>query len=127
MCKVAPQRDILDPATNVSKNPLLFIKVKMLNSVHSFLIDTGSAVSILPSHTFFHPSYVLSPATHVTLHDSQGHTIPSKGVLTIPFSIPILRRSYSWPFLFAEVTTPILGADFLSANHLIVDMSCKSM
>lgn len=33
-----------------------------------------------------------------------------------------LRRAMTWPFVIADVTTPILGADFLEAFGLLVDL-----
>ncbi|XP_062123358.1 uncharacterized protein LOC133836785 [Drosophila sulfurigaster albostrigata] len=33
-----------------------------------------------------------------------------------------LHRSFTWPFIIADVQTPIIGADFLAAHHLLVDV-----
>ena len=35
--------------------------------------------------------------------------------------LPKLRREYQWTFVVAEVTTALLGNDFLSQNALLVD------
>ena len=32
-------------------------------------------------------------------------------------------KSYDWKFHLAPVSTPILGADFLRHNHLLVDIA----
>ena len=91
------------------------------------LVDTGSAVSILPRARSFIPLSFLSPAPGITLRDAQGNTISNIGKCTLPFSIKSLRRSFSWSFLLADVVTPILGADFLSHHKLIIDMGRRSI
>ncbi|XP_068235538.1 uncharacterized protein [Palaemon carinicauda] len=41
--------------------------------------------------------------------------------------ISILGRSYSWPFAIADVSRPLLGADFLTHHGLLVDITGKHL
>jgi cleavage and polyadenylation specificity factor subunit 1 len=38
---------------------------------------------------------------------------------TVPLRLG--SRNFTWEFIIADVSTPLLGNDFLSANHLLVD------
>ena len=41
--------------------------------------------------------------------------------------IPSLRRSFTWTFVIADITNPLLGLDFLNKFGLIVDCSNKTI
>lgn len=106
--------------------PLYHLKVTFdanlpVKSPTMFLIDTGSAVSLLPAHVFRFPKSLLTDS-HVSLRDAQGNRIRTDGQISLSFFVPSLRREYCWNFLVAAVTEPILGADFLQAKRLTVDM-----
>lgn len=87
----------------------------------SFLIDTGSAISILPRDPLF-----LSRlrSTAVSLFNASGGPIVCYGEVDVDLGIRCLRRSFPWSFVIADVVQPILGIDFLTAHSLIVD--CKN-
>lgn len=40
---------------------------------------------------------------------------------------PGLRRRFTWIFIVAQAKQPILGADFLSAYNVLVDMSIEKL
>lgn len=86
------------------------------------LVDTGSAVTILPSTLSRFSSDLLQTHSLPLLKDAQGCAIPAFGKILLEFTIKGLRRSFFWPFIVADVSSPILGADFLSSHNLLVDM-----
>ena len=42
-------------------------------------------------------------------------------------SVVINKKKYIWSFIVADMALPILGADFLSTNKLVVDMAAKRL
>ncbi|KAL1487842.1 hypothetical protein ABEB36_015492 [Hypothenemus hampei] len=87
----------------------------------SFLVDTGAEVSVLPRRF----TNVWKPATF-KLYAANGTPISTYGVKSLSISLG-LRRIFTWEFLVAEVTHPILGADFLSIQDLWVDLKNKRL
>lgn len=92
------------------------------NSGHRFLIDSGSTISIYPR------SYITTKLTvaPLILHAANSTIIKTYGqkLLTIDFN---LRRQHSWPFTVADVTTPIIGADFISRFGLLIDLKANRL
>lgn len=91
------------------------------NDIH-FLIDTGAEKSIIPAHGKDN----LSKDTHQQLLAANGTSINCYGeqVFTLTFSP---RHKYNWKFIIADVEEPILGADFLKAHNLLVDIGKKQL
>lgn len=83
-----------------------------------FLIDTGSDVSIIPA-TCREKSY--GPSAF-RLHAANGSTIKTFGSRFVTTDLG-LRRRFAWNFLIADVTTAIIGADFLAYFGILVDLS----
>lgn len=86
-----------------------------------FLIDTGAEVSVIPpsQNTCF-------TATDVKLQAANGTPIRTHGQQHLSLNLG-LRRSFPWNFLVADVRQPIVGADFLTAFGLIVDIQRKQL
>jgi cleavage and polyadenylation specificity factor subunit 1 len=63
----------------------------------------------------------------VQLQDAQGRPIAVTGQAEVPICIPHLKRSLRWTFLFASVTEPIIGADFLRAHDMLVDVKNRTL
>lgn len=82
-----------------------------------FLIDTGSDVSILPANRRDRNK---SPIPFV-LHAANSTNIKTFDTRFLHVDLG-LRRRYAWNFLVADVTTAIIGADFLSYFGLMVDL-----
>ena len=83
-----------------------------------FIVDTGAGVSLVP------PSYVNGTLIHpsaVSITTASGQPLRVHGEATLDIVLPTLRRSYTWTFVVAEVTEPLLGNDFLAHNSLVVD------
>lgn len=87
-----------------------------------FLIDTGSDVSIIPvsRHEKMHGP---SP---FQLHAANGTKIRTYGSRFVTTDLG-LRRRFSWNFLQADVTSAIIGADFLAHFGLLVDLGSKRL
>lgn len=97
-----------------SGSKLLYLKDDV--SGRRFLVDTGARVSVYPASghdTRSRPSDML-------LQAANGSTIHSYGERNLRLSFN--RQHYQWRFIIADVTQPLLGADFLCANSLMVDV-----
>lgn len=83
----------------------------------SFLIDTGADVSVVP--------YKLLnkrvKCTDFKLYAANGSVIDTFGDHLLCLNLG-LRRPYKWRFVAANVSKPIIGADFLRHHGLLVDL-----
>ena len=97
--------------------PSRLFRINDRNSKLRFLIDTGAEVSLLPPSI----SERQRPHKGFTLQAANNTPIATYGKrsLTLDFG---LKRSLPWVFIIADVHNPILGADFLRHNQLLVDM-----
>lgn len=84
----------------------------------NFLIDTGADVSVMPA---MQPKNHKRQPEKYTLYAANGSPIHTYGyeLITLTFG---LRRSLSWKFVVADVSHPIIGADFLRHFGLLVDL-----
>lgn len=81
-----------------------------------FLVDTGSDLCVFPR------SAIKTPCTRTkydlaAANDSVIHTY-GPALLHINFG---LKRDFTWNFIIADVSKPIIGVDFLSHFNLLVD------
>ena len=105
-------------ATNVTGlHPSRLFYVTDRTSGLRFLVDTGAQVSVIPPSA--HERTQL-PST-LTLQAANNSTIRTYGTRSLTLNIA-LRRNLRWVFVIADVTTAILGADFLQHHSLIVDI-----
>ena len=81
-----------------------------------YLVDTGASQSLLPKHMA--PLSCVSPNPCLTA--ANGSSISTYG--TKPVELHISGRLHIWDFTIADVTVPIIGADFLGHFHLLVDV-----
>ena len=85
-------------------------------------MDTGASASLLNASEAaglpLHPS-------PVRLTAANGEQINVLGETTVAIDLPILRRSYRWTFVVADITQPLLGYDFLNHFSLVVDCGDK--
>jgi len=92
-------------------------------SGHKFLIDTGSDLCCFPRR-------LLTGRRHqVTAHElsaANGSVIKTYGLVTLALNLG-LRRSFSWSFIIADVSMPIIGNDFLAYYHLLPDCKLKRL
>ena len=79
------------------------------HSKTQFLVDTGADLCVLPRQMNRGPceksSYELSAAN--------GTTIATYGAVLLTLNLG-LRRDFTWRFVIADVSKPIIGVDFLS-------------
>src|SRR5436190_13940237 len=82
-----------------------------------FLIDTGADLCVYPRTLVRGPrqkdSYELSAAN--------GSAIATYGTIILTLNLG-LRRDFSWRFVIADVSKPIIGVDFLGHFNLLVDV-----
>jgi hypothetical protein len=81
-------------------------------------VDTGAAYSVFP-----HKSAMKSTGPQLT--GAGGKPIHCWGERELNLSF--YGRRYSWTFLLADVQLPILGADFLRRNRLVVDLAAGQL
>lgn len=81
-----------------------------------FLVDTGSDLCVFPR------SAVKAPCIKTTfdLIAANNSTIHTYGPIRLHINLG-LRRDFIWNFTVADVSKPIIGVDFLSHYHLLVD------
>lgn len=87
----------------------------------SFLIDTGSCLSILPR------SLTDLKLSSGCLRAANGSTIPTYGTVSLTFKLHDFPDVYTWPFTVADTLQPILGADFFERFNLLVDCRNKTL
>ncbi|XP_069782667.1 uncharacterized protein [Narcine bancroftii] len=95
-------------------NSLLYIQDR--STRFWFLVDTGAELSILPPTVLETRTRIPGP----TLRAANGFTI--KTFDTRRAQIQIREEKFTWRFVLASVSTVLLGADFLRAHGLLVDV-----
>lgn len=60
------------------------------------------------------------------LYAENGSVIPTYGLIRIALNFK-LRREFTWNFIAADVSKPIIGADFLSFHGLLPDLRNKQL
>lgn len=91
------------------------------NSKLTFLVDTGANISVIPKRTGTRPKPL-----PFTLYAANNSVIPTYGETTLDLDLR-LRRPYRWKFIIADVSKPIIGADFLKHHRLIVDLKNRRL
>ncbi|KAM9306630.1 uncharacterized protein gal3st1b isoform 1-T1 [Pholidichthys leucotaenia] len=91
------------------------------HSGRQFLIDTGAQVSfITPSNA----DQAMGPRGNGAMA-ANGSIIDTFGERNLPLSIH--GRNYRWTFIIAAVSFNLLGADFLCAHGLLVDLANRRL
>ena len=108
------------PTTPVGR--LLHVRDKCNNV--TFLVDSGAAVSVLPLSSV--SSCVLRPSSARPLHAANNSAIRTYGQHFMELDLG-LRRAFRWIFVVADVSYPILGADFLGHFRLTVDLANRKL
>ena len=102
------------PTSDVQSGGIL--KIKDSNTGIQFLVDTGAEYSVLPAT----PADRAGGTRGLTLQAANTSSIQTYGQRMLTLSLG-LRKDFNWIFLIADVSHPLLGADFLSAHDLLVD------
>ena len=104
--------------------PLMKVAVIVGKTKVNFIIDTGACVSIIPKSCV--SKYLIEPSS-VTISTANGQPVRVHGEVKLDIVIPELRRKFLWTFVVADVTSPLLGKDFLSHNALLVDCAADCL
>lgn len=105
---------VLTAADDGRLHSRLFVLDK--NSGVRFLVDSGASISCFPrSMTNF------SKKQNLTLFAANGSKIATFGTKLMELNFN-LRRNFSWTFIVADITQPILGIDFLERYGLLIDV-----
>lgn len=107
-----------DGAMNRSRRLILYDNINKLK----FLIDTGADVSVVPPNE----SQRKYPDKNVYLYAANKSPIQTYGekILTVDLK---LRRKFTWSFIVANVTQPILGADFFANFDISVNLHNRKL
>jgi cleavage and polyadenylation specificity factor subunit 1 len=108
-----PSRSSVNSSAAGSSNLLLISDVA---SGRQFLVDTGAEVSLFPAAG----QDVRARTSGAPLFAANGSPIRTFGTLTLTVDLGI--RKCAWPFLLADVSRPLIGADFLRHFGLLVDL-----
>ncbi|GFU34035.1 transposon Tf2-6 polyprotein [Trichonephila clavipes] len=90
-------------------------------SGQKFLIDSGSEICVIPPS----PTMNKSPQSNFSLFAANNTKIPAYGMFRKELNLG-LRRPFIWTFIIADVSSPIIGADFLKHFNLLIDLKKKS-
>ncbi|GFY13201.1 hypothetical protein TNCV_364481 [Trichonephila clavipes] len=90
-------------------------------SGQKFLIDSGSEICVIPPS----PTMNKSPQPNFSLFAANNTKIPAYGMVRKELNLG-LRRPFIWTFIIADVSSPIIGADFLKHFNLLIDLKKKS-
>ena len=91
------------------------------SSKRQFLVDTGAEISVLPATGLEKRAKQLGPALLV----ANGSSIRTYSTRTL--SLVFARNTYTREFTIAEVSRPLLGADFFRSSSLLVDLGGKRL
>lgn len=81
-----------------------------------YLIDTGSDLCVFPRSAVQEPR----TKTRYELFAANGSIICTYGYIHLTIDLG-LRRMFTWRFIVADVSKPIIGVDFLGYYNLLVD------
>lgn len=98
---------------------LIFCTDKITNVV--YMVDSGCQISIIPKKDGDREDRECKFA----LKAANGTTMKTYGTERIKLRLG--NKYYRWTFLKADVTTPIIGIDFLRHHQLLVDPSTDSI
>lgn len=99
-------------------SPLMEVAARLGATNIDFVVDTGAAVSVIPKK--YVNGVVIYP-TNISIVAANGIKIECCGQAVLTLALHNMRRDYTWTFLIAETTKPLLGYDFLSHFNLLID------
>ena len=85
------------------------------------LVDTGAQINLIPASHFDHFNHKL---THF-LVAANGSSIKTYGTRIVPLSFK--QKKFQWCFTVADAAHPLVGADFLQAHSLLVDLKGRRL
>jgi len=106
-----------------SQASVLFLSVSIFGKPMEFIVDSGAEKSVLPCEV---APWTLVQPTSTTLSGINGSTIKTYGQCCAEISVSKLRRCFKINFIVTN-TIGILGADFLSAHNLSLNMKQRHL
>ncbi|GFU96310.1 retrovirus-related Pol polyprotein from transposon 17.6 [Trichonephila clavipes] len=79
--------------------------------------NSGSEICVIPPS----PTMNKSPQSNFSLFAANNTKIPAYGMVRKELNLG-LRRPFIWTFIIADVSSPIIGADFLKHFNLLIDL-----
>ena len=116
VCGKRPPASLVATSDAGTTSRLLFITDRATHT--RYLIDTGAAVSVVPAPLHSRKSDEKGPP----LRAANGTNIATYGTQMLSLDLG-LQRKFKWPAVLADVSRPILGADFLRQSNLLVDIA----
>ncbi|GFS67974.1 transposon Tf2-11 polyprotein [Trichonephila clavipes] len=89
-------------------------------SCQKFLIVSENEICVIPPS----PTMNKSPQSNFSLLAANNTKIPAYGMVRKELNLG-LRRPFIWTFIIADVSSPIIGADFLKHFNLLIDLKKK--
>ena len=123
MCEVgkpAGQQLVATSSAGHQPNRLFYIADR--STWLKFLVDTGAEVSAVPRSRAQRKYHQQGPS----LQAVNNTTIATYGTCSLTLDLG-LRRTFRWVFIIADISKPILGADFLKHYGLLVDMRSQRL
>ena len=99
-------------------NSLLFLRDTISGRHFLFLVDSGTEVSVLLATGLDRRTGQLGPS----LLAANGSRIKTYGPRTLSLHFTSNTYTYQWTFTIADVSRPLLGADFLHSHSFLVDL-----
>ncbi|GFU03879.1 transposon Tf2-9 polyprotein [Trichonephila clavipes] len=84
--------------------------------------NSGSEICVIPPS----PTMNKSPQSNFSLFAANNTKIPAYGMVRKELNLG-LRRPFIWTFIIADVSSPIIGADFLKHFNLLIDLKKKKV
>lgn len=128
LTKLSRVEAVVDDSPHLKTHALVNSSKELRLHIHDkgthkkFLIDSGSAVSIIPSKYLKHKL----KKTDLILYAANTSLIHTYGTVAITLNLN-LRRSFPWTFIVADVQEAIIGADFLTYYNLLIDLTNKQL
>lgn len=108
-------------ATAISSGNTRRLFITDRNTKVQYLIDTGAEISVYPKTKLPRRS-----RDDICLYAANGTKITTYGHVTLILNLG-LRRTFEWRFIVADVSHPILGADFLAFYDLVPDLRRRQL
>lgn len=118
--KLKPLSQVAVADRDFATNRRLFITDRTSN--FKFLVDTGADISVIPPTR----NQRCKPERRNFLYAANKTPIKTFGEKLLTLNLG-LRRPFQWLFIIADVSQPILGADFLHHYHLQVDIRHRKL
>ncbi|GFT03092.1 transposon Tf2-9 polyprotein [Trichonephila clavipes] len=84
--------------------------------------NSGSEICVIPPS----PTMNKSPQSNFSLFAANNTKIPAYGMVRKELNLG-LRRPFIWTFIIADVSSPIIGADFLKHFNLLIHLKKKRL